>query len=60
MIKAQAGFAKYLQKHIIDGLNPRMRHIAWSKVGGQSWENMSVSEELPDGDQNRDYGLIPV
>jgi sialidase-1 len=41
-----------------DGLNPRMRYIAWSKDGGQTWENMSVSEELPDGDQNRDYGLM--
>ncbi|WP_209332232.1 sialidase family protein [Lunatimonas salinarum] len=41
-----------------DRLNPRMRHIAWSKDGGDTWENLSVSEELPDGDQSRDYGLM--
>ena len=41
-----------------DGLNPRMRHIAWSYNGGKTWEDLSVSEELPDGDQNRDYGLM--
>lgn len=41
-----------------DGLNPRKRYIAWSYDGGQTWEDLSVSEELPDGDQNRDYGLM--
>jgi sialidase-1 len=41
-----------------DGLNPRRRHIAWSNDGGQTWEDLSVSEELPDGDQSRDYGLM--
>jgi len=41
-----------------DGLNPRMRHIAWSKDGGHTYEDISVSEELPDGDQSRDYGLM--
>jgi sialidase-1 len=41
-----------------DGLNPKMRHIAWSKDGGDSWIDLSVSNELPDGDQNRDYGLM--
>ncbi len=41
-----------------DGLNPRMRYIAWSYDGGETWEDLSVSEELPDGDQNRDYGLM--
>jgi sialidase-1 len=35
-----------------------MRYIAWSYDGGQTWEDLSVSEELPDGDQNRDYGLM--
>jgi len=44
--------------HSTDGLNPRMRYIAWSYDGGHTWEDMSVSEELPDGDQNRDYGLM--
>lgn len=41
-----------------DGLNPRMRHIAWSYDGGETWKDLSVSEELPDGDQHRDYGLM--
>ncbi|MFT7159524.1 MAG: sialidase-1 [Bacteroidia bacterium] len=41
-----------------DGLNPKMRHIALSKDGGETWKDLSVSDELPDGDQNRDYGLM--
>lgn len=41
-----------------DGLDPRRRHIAWSADSGATWENLSVSDELPDGDQNRDYGLM--
>lgn len=41
-----------------DGLNPRMRHIATSTNGGQSWDNLHVSDELPDGEQNGDYGLM--
>ncbi|MEX2591871.1 MAG: sialidase family protein [Anditalea sp.] len=41
-----------------DGLNPRRRHIAWSYDGGETWQDLSVSEELPDGDQHRDYGLM--
>ena len=41
-----------------DGLNPRRRHIAWSYDGGETWEDLSVSEELPDGAQHRDYGLM--
>ncbi|GGW47907.1 sialidase family protein [Arenibacter certesii] len=41
-----------------DGKNPRMRYIAWSYDGGETWKDLSVSEELPDGDQNRDYGLM--
>ncbi|SDM69914.1 sialidase family protein [Kriegella aquimaris] len=41
-----------------DGLNPRRRHIAKSYDGGETWTNLSVSEELPDGDQYRDYGLM--
>jgi sialidase-1 len=41
-----------------DGLNPRMRYSAWSTDGGKIWKDLSVSEELPDGDQNRDYGLM--
>ena len=41
-----------------DGLNPRMRHIAWSYDGGETWEDLSVSDVLPDGSQHRDYGLM--
>lgn len=41
-----------------DGLDPRRRHIAWSYDGGETWEDLSVSPELPDGDQDRDYGLM--
>lgn len=41
-----------------DGLNPRMRHIATSTDGGHSWKDLYVSSELPDGEQDRDYGLM--
>lgn len=41
-----------------DGLNPRMRYIAYSYDGGQTWTDMSVSEVLPDGNQYSDYGLM--
>jgi sialidase-1 len=41
-----------------DGLNPRMRHIASSIDGGNHWKNLYVSKVLPDGEQNRDYGLM--
>jgi sialidase-1 len=41
-----------------DGLNPRWRHIAWSYDGGHTWENLSVSDVLPDGNQGTDYGLM--
>lgn len=44
--------------HSTDGLNPRMRYIAWSYDGGQTWENLSVSDVLPDGPQDTDYGLM--
>ena len=41
-----------------DGLNPRMRHIASSNDGGKTWENLYVSDVLPDGVQSGDYGLM--
>lgn len=41
-----------------DGRNPRKRHIAVSKDGGQTWKDLQVLDELPDGDQGRDYGLM--
>ncbi len=41
-----------------DGRNPRMRYIAQSYDGGQTWEDLSVSDVLPDGAQHTDYGLM--
>lgn len=41
-----------------DGLDPRRRYIAWSDDGGETWKDLSVSEVLPDGPQNIDYGLM--
>ena len=41
-----------------DGLNPKMRHVAFSYDGGETWEDLSVSNVLPDGAQFRDYGLM--
>lgn len=41
-----------------DGLNPRMRYIGRSDDGGHTWRNISVSDELPDGSQHTDYGLM--
>ena len=35
-----------------------MRYIAWSEDGGETWKDLSVSEELPDGAQHVDYGLM--
>jgi len=47
------------RRHVsTDGLNPRMRYIAWSYDGGHTWTDLSVSEELPDGPQGHDYGLM--
>lgn len=40
------------------GVNPRRRWIAWSSDGGQSWGPATLCEALPDGDQDRDYGLM--
>jgi sialidase-1 len=41
-----------------DGHNPKVRYIAFSYDGGHTWENMSPEEELPDGAQHTDYGLM--
>jgi sialidase-1 len=41
-----------------EGKNPRRRWHAWSRDGGQSWQDVSICEVLPDGAQNRDYGLM--
>jgi sialidase-1 len=41
-----------------DSLNPRRRHIATSTDGGNNWKNLYVSPVLPDGEKDRDYGLM--
>jgi sialidase-1 len=41
-----------------DGQDPRRRYIAYSKNGGQTWEDLWIDEELPDGAQHTDYGLM--
>ncbi len=38
--------------------NARNRWTAYSEDGGETWEDLSVSAVLPDGDQQRDYGLM--
>jgi hypothetical protein len=40
------------------GENPRRRWTAWSDDGGQTWADLSICDVLPDGDQDRDYGLM--
>lgn len=47
------------RRHVsTDGLDPRMRYSARSYDGGQTWQELSVSEVLPDGPQDTDYGLM--
>lgn len=41
-----------------DGNNHRMRLIASSNDGGETWDTMHISDELPDGQKNSDYGLM--
>ncbi len=41
-----------------DGMDPRRRYMAKSYDGGKTWVEMAIIEALPDGDQNRDYGLM--
>ena len=41
-----------------DGNNHRMRLAASSNDGGETWDNMDISNELPDGPKNLDYGLM--
>ena len=40
------------------GENPRRRWTAWSDDGGHTWKDVAICEVLPDGDQDRDYGLM--
>lgn len=41
-----------------EGENPRRRWTASSDDGGATWKDLSICQVLPDGDQNRDYGLM--
>lgn len=41
-----------------EGENPRRRWTAWSEDGGLTWKDLSICQVLPDGDQDRDYGLM--
>lgn len=41
-----------------DGQSPRWRYTALSKDGGHTWENATISDILPDGNQHSDYGLM--
>ncbi|MCG8583262.1 MAG: glycoside hydrolase, partial [Pirellulales bacterium] len=40
------------------GENPRRRWTAWSEDGGRTWKGLAICEALPDGGQDRDYGLM--
>jgi len=40
------------------GEDPRRRWIASSDDGGQTWKDLWMCRALPDGDQDRDYGLM--
>ncbi len=41
-----------------EGETARRRHFAMSYDGGKTWEDLWVSNELPDGAQHVDYGLM--
>ena len=41
-----------------DGQSPRWRYTAISRDGGHTWENATISDVLPDGNQHSDYGLM--
>lgn len=41
-----------------EGSNTRRRWTAISTNGGESWENLSICESLPDGAQNSNYGCM--
>ncbi len=40
------------------GVNARRRWTASSTDGGRTWGGLAMCEALPDGDQDRDYGLM--
>lgn len=41
-----------------DGLSPLWRHTARSYDGGETWEDLEVSDVLPDGPQHHRYGMM--
>jgi sialidase-1 len=40
------------------GVNARRRWTARSADGGRTWGDLAICDALPDGDQDRDYGLM--
>lgn len=47
------------RRHIsTDSLSPRWRYTAYSIDGGHTWTDGSISDDLPDGNQHSDYGLM--
>jgi sialidase-1 len=41
-----------------EGVDPLRRWTAWSDDGGRTWQDLAICKVLPDGDQNRSYGLM--
>ncbi len=41
-----------------EGVNPLRRWTAWSEDGGETWEDLSICDVLPDGPQNTNYGCM--
>lgn len=41
-----------------EGVNLKRRWTAWSGDGGETWENLTLCEALPDGPQNANYGCM--
>jgi len=41
-----------------EGVNALRRWTAYSEDGGRTWKDLALCEVLPDGDQDRTYGLM--
>ncbi len=41
-----------------DGVSPLRRWTAWSTNGGQTWDNVTMCQALPDGPQDTNYGCM--
>jgi len=41
-----------------EGVNARRRWTTWSYDGGETWNDLSICEVLPDGTQNSNYGCM--